>query len=280
MCKLVSLTILLFGVTIALGATLPLEHNDIDDIEPSLRLDGRIVGGYPVNIANHPYQISMRRKSCDTCAFSHTCGGSIYNENVIITAAHCVNGRYAENFVIVAGTSIRNAADGVVARVDKIIMHENYNGSIYTNDVALMFLGSPLPLDGITMAPIPLATKVPTHGSKSTITGWGTTQSGGYASDQLLAVNVPIVSNERCDDYYAVGFGPGRITDSMLCAGVEGEGGKDACQGDSGGPLVVNGELAGIVSWGRSCALGDYPGVYASVAYLYDWIEGTIKKNM
>uniref|UniRef100_A0A1I8PHN7 Peptidase S1 domain-containing protein n=1 Tax=Stomoxys calcitrans TaxID=35570 RepID=A0A1I8PHN7_STOCA len=277
MNRLFSLTLLLVGLTLA--ASLPLNSNEVD-IEPSLRLDGRIVGGYPVDITNHPHQVSMRRRSCETCPYTHSCGGSIYNEKVIITAAHCVNGRFAENYTIVAGTSKRNTADGVVVRVEKIVMHEDYNGAVYTNDVALMILASPLPLNGITMAPVALATEVPPHGSKSVITGWGTTQSGGFASDQLLAVNVPIVSNERCDDYYAVSYGPGRITDSMLCAGVEGEGGKDACQGDSGGPLLVNGKLAGIVSWGRSCALGDYPGVYANVPYLHDWIMTNIEANL
>jgi trypsin len=53
----------------------------------------------------------------------------------------------------------------------------------------------------------------------------------------------------------------------MICAGVPG-GGKDACQGDSGGPLTVGGQLVGIVSWGLSCALAHFPGVYSNVATL------------
>jgi trypsin len=57
----------------------------------------------------------------------------------------------------------------------------------------------------------------------------------------------------------------------MICGGVP-EGGKDACQGDSGGPLVVDGDLVGIVSWGLSCVLPDYPGVYSNVANLKDFI--------
>ena len=57
----------------------------------------------------------------------------------------------------------------------------------------------------------------------------------------------------------------------MICAAVPG-GGKDACQGDSGGPLVVNGVLVGIVSWGLSCALADYPGVYSNVATLQSFV--------
>jgi trypsin len=57
----------------------------------------------------------------------------------------------------------------------------------------------------------------------------------------------------------------------MICAGVP-QGGKDACQGDSGGPLVVQDKLVGIVSWGLSCALAAYPGVYSNVATLKSFI--------
>ena len=57
----------------------------------------------------------------------------------------------------------------------------------------------------------------------------------------------------------------------MICAGVP-DGGKDACLGDSGGPLVVGDKLVGIVSWGLSCALTDYPGVYSNVATLRSFV--------
>ena len=58
----------------------------------------------------------------------------------------------------------------------------------------------------------------------------------------------------------------------MICAG-EDNGDKDACQGDSGGPLVVDGKLAGVVSWGIGCAEAQYPGVYANIATLSDFIS-------
>ncbi|XP_073844926.1 trypsin zeta-like [Musca autumnalis] len=244
--------------------------------------NGRIVGGYPVDITKHPHQVSLRHRLLQSFPYSHICGGSILRADVVLTAAHCVYNRLEKNYLIVAGTNLRTGSDGVVTRVRKIVIHEQYNSSITNNDVALMFLDPPLPLNSITVAPVQLANEneVPVAGSKAVISGWGTTAPGGSSSNTLLAVDVPIVSNESCDAAYAVGYGPGRITDAMLCAGVEGVGGKDACQGDSGGPLLVKGKLTGIVSWGRSCALPDYPGVYTNVPYFYKWITKTIEENV
>lgn len=44
-------------------------------------------------------------------------------------------------------------------------------------------------------------------------------------------------------------------------------------KGDSGGPLVCSGKLAGIVSFGLTCASDEYPGVYTEVAKYLDWID-------
>ena len=67
------------------------------------------------------------------------------------------------------------------------------------------------------------------------------------------------------------------ISDAIICAGYLGEGGKDACSGDSGGPLVCEQDgkalFMGIVSWGIGCAEPEYPGAYARVSIVVDWIK-------
>ena len=86
-------------------------------------------------------------------------------------------------------------------------------------------------------------------------------------------VMVPTITNDACNNKTAY---DGQITHSMICAGYPGEGGKDSCQGDSGGPLVCNENeqavLAGVVSWGDSCAKPEKPGVYSRVTYVLNWI--------
>jgi hypothetical protein len=95
---------------------------------------------------------------------------------------------------------------------------------------------------------------------------------GGSTPEGLKFVRVPAITNAACNNDYG-----GSITDSMICGGYPGVGGKDACQGDSGGPFVCNFDgkavLAGVVSWGNGCALATHPGVYARTTYVLDWIK-------
>jgi hypothetical protein len=138
----------------------------------------------------------------------------------------------------------------------------------HLSNFSVSFQVSPPFTYGPGVQPIPLAPTEPPAGTLCVVSGWGTLTPGGSLPTQLQAVEVPIVSWAACNSAYAQ---YGGITVNMICAGVP-EGGKDACQGDSGCPLVCAGQLVGIVSWGLSCALPDYPGVYSNVAPLKSWV--------
>ena len=88
-------------------------------------------------------------------------------------------------------------------------------------------------------------------------------------------VRVPTITNADCSNDYKDYHIP--VTESMICAGYQGVGGKDACQGDSGGPLICNSNgnpvLVGVVSWGKGCGEQQYPGVYTRVTPILDWIQ-------
>lgn len=92
---------------------------------------------------------------------------------------------------------------------------------------------------------------------------------------------MPILSHEECQNST---YGPARITENMICAGIP-EGGKDSCQGDSGGPLHVkmsdtsSFHLVGVVSWGEGCARPKTPGVYTRVSRYLSWIESKTKNS-
>lgn len=237
--------------------------------------DQRIVGGYTVDIGKVGYQISLRKKSLfdPQDPYTHICGGTIYSENIVITAAHCIIATVPSQLKVIAGANIIIGNDGVMVGVQEIIMHEYFDPETFDNDIAILVLNTPLPLNGFRIRKLDLIDSNPRGGVESTITGWGTLFENGFLPYELQEVKVPIVSNDECNIDYE-----GAITERMLCAGLRGVGGKDACQGDSGGPLVVRGKLAGVVSWGAGCARAEYPGVYANVWTLQPWLMEKINQ--
>ena len=182
-----------------------------------------------------------------------------------------------------AHSRLKNVGDEQDIQVEKIICHKSYHSPFrFSYDIALIKLKNPATLnkgvglvclaDDSNQLPIDNASK------KCWITGWGKLSSGGSYPDYLMQASVPLVSKSRCDRAY----GPGRVDDSMLCAGLV-QGGVDTCQGDSGGPLVCeyNGRwfLEGVTSWGHGCAAPNKFGVYARVRYLKSWVQQKMKEN-
>ena len=88
-------------------------------------------------------------------------------------------------------------------------------------------------------------------------------------SDILRKVEIPVVDPSTCNRQWG-----GSIDATMVCAGEE-QGGRDVCIGDSGGPLVVVGTsfIVGAVSFGKPCALPNFPTVYANIVYLRDFVD-------
>ncbi|XP_016979466.1 trypsin beta-like [Drosophila rhopaloa] len=244
--------ILLSAVVCALGGTVP------EGLLP--QLDGRIVGGTATTITSFPWQISLQRSG------SHSCGGSIYSANIIVTAAHCLQSVSASSLQIRAGSSYWSSG-GTVLKVASFLNHEGYNANTMVNDIAIIRLSGSLSFSSSIKA-IGLASSNPANGASASVSGWGT-QSYGSSSipSQLQYVNVNIVSQSVCSSS-TYGYGS-EIRNTMICAASSG---KDACQGDSGGPLVSGGLLVGVVSWGYGCAYANYPGVYSSVADLRSWV--------
>ncbi|XP_066592333.1 trypsin 5G1-like [Prorops nasuta] len=222
--------------------------------------DPKIVGGKPVDIREHPHQLSLQ-------TYGHICGASIISSKWAITAGHCV-GFIANNYKLSAGSNSRN--DGDFYRVKRIVRHPNYDYSTIDFDIALLQIEGEIILNNSTVAPVKLAEKELPEGAIVNVTGWGATQQGGPTSLKLMQVSVPIVHRDVCQSAYE---GLNEITPRMICAGDLSEGGKDSCQGDSGGPLTANGTLYGIVSWGYGCARPRYPGVYSNVAMLRSWVK-------
>lgn len=238
-------------------------------LEPKPHLDGRIVGGFQINITQVPWQVSLQTYG------SHFCGGSIIGDKWILTAAHCTSAvPHAQSYTIRIGSTL-NKKGGTLYKVKRIVQHKQYNGRIVDFDYSLLEL-----VDSIQFSesaqPITLPDDQDHVKDNQTclVTGWGDTKSF-ERNDRLRGAEVPIVNQEKCSKAYRR---YGGVTSRMLCAGFD-KGGKDACQGDSGGPLVaINSKtnspvLVGVVSWGYGCAQPSYPGVYSRVQVARSWIR-------
>ncbi|XP_047518093.1 trypsin-2-like [Pieris napi] len=223
-----------------------------------LRHDGRIVGGYNTTIQSFPYQVYLLlRKGKDY----YQCGGSILNENNVLTAAHCLTGM-EEVFVRAGSTDSFSGSTQYESKT--FFQHPLYNTATSDYDVGYVRLPTRMTIDGQNTKRTTLVARNTAirAGQNVTVSGWGATAEKGDTSDTLMAVQVQIVSNEDCRKSYG-----NTITSRMFCAGVP-EGGKDSCQGDSGGPVVFssNTRQLGVVSFGIGCARKGTPGVYTNLA--------------
>ena len=214
-------------------------------------------GSVVTNIEDVPYQVSVRLND------KHHCGGVIISNNYVLTAAACVVSGSISQYTIRAGSLIHNYG-GTLHQISQIIRHERFyinNQNIPVNDIALIQVRTPFIFDG-TRDAVPLVKQPSRAGSNARISGWGWVNSTFPL--QLRRANVQLIDTRVCNNKYG-----GNVPEYQICAYTRGQ---DACQADAGGPLVVGLRLAGIISWGKGCALQDYPGVYTDVYSYRNWI--------
>ncbi|MCH7801533.1 MAG: serine protease, partial [Chloroflexi bacterium] len=255
-----------------------------DDPEPQPEpqiVSTKIVGGSIAQVGAWPWQVALLSDG-STPESGQFCGGSLITDEWVVTAAHCMfdtSGalKQPSEIDVQAGIHALSSNAGQRRDVSSIVVHPSYNPTTFDNDIALVKLSSPVTLDSTVSTIVPLTPEdgsLANPGVTATVTGWGTTSSGGLFSDDLRQVEVPIVSTSDCNSSASYN---GAITANMLCAGSIEDGGIDSCQGDSGGPLVVpdgaGWRLAGVVSWGTGCALPQKPGVYTRVSEMRDFIS-------
>ncbi|XP_031616963.1 proclotting enzyme-like [Contarinia nasturtii] len=232
----------------------------------------RIVGGHDASLNEWPWIVPLFNNG------RQFCGGSLIDNQHILTAAHCVahmtSSDVSRMTVHLGDHNIRTTYETQhqVKRVKRVVRHRSFDSRTLYNDVALLTLESPVQYTR-NVRPICLPRSGDQFGGNyGTVIGWGSVRENGPQPSVLQKVSVPIWSNAVCRQKYG-GAAPGGIIDSMICAGKDA---RDSCSGDSGGPLMVmNGHTwyqIGVVSWGIGCGQGRYPGVYSRVSSFLPWI--------
>uniref|UniRef100_A0A6M2DZU6 limulus clotting factor C n=1 Tax=Xenopsylla cheopis TaxID=163159 RepID=A0A6M2DZU6_XENCH len=258
----------------------------LTQVEPSS--SPRIAGGWEAKLGDHPYQASVRYLHVDAKygpGTGHFCGATVLTPTAVLTAAHCLNDDNAKTvdkslIMVAAGSLDLNDTEFTSMRtVKKIVTHENFQHDGWYNDVAIIFLSTPLNINN-NVSTVEIR-KVPVKpGTNCTASGWGSTEPLDdheadsdlifYTSPTLLAVDLLIWDKQDCESIY-----DGKLHEGMICAGHKSLI-KDTCPGDSGGPLVCDGLLTGIVSFGKQCGQLGVPGVYTNVADYWAWINETL----
>jgi secreted trypsin-like serine protease len=136
----------------------------IQAIKPDETL--RIVGGTIVIPNSWPWQVGFKMNGF------FFCGGSLINNQWIVTAAHCQQNTLAGLFVHLGDHDISNDGSEVRRGVDKWISHPQYGNN--NNDIALVKLAQPVPFSN-TVSPVCLPNgRVAQVGERGFATGWVT----------------------------------------------------------------------------------------------------------
>jgi hypothetical protein len=177
------------------------------------------------------------------------CTGTLVSRHVVVSAGHCTE--FGGPSRISIGSD--PATDAVFVPVRSFQAHPMYDGAALENDISVVILDEPAPLDA---APFPIATASPPLGPARFV-GFGFTEVGpaGFYG-RKYHVTTDITGVDPLTFQYGVA----------------------TCNGDSGGPaFVVEGGrevLAGVTSWGDGpCA--EF-GVDTRVDVHRAWIEGFV----
>lgn len=221
--------------------------------EPSPSGDhgSKIVGGTRAEQGEFPFMVRL----------SMGCGGSLYAKDLVLTAAHCVDGTGPDTSITAtAGVVDLEDPAAVEVKSTEVLQAPGYNGK--GKDWALIKLAEP-----IDQPTLKIADSDRYNNGEFDIAGWGADKEGGSQQRYLLKAKVPFVDDAKCGEAYGGELTPG----DEICAGILDTGGVDSCQGDSGGPMFRKDDAGepvqvGIVSWGAGCAQPGKPGVYTEVS--------------
>ncbi|XP_019644083.1 PREDICTED: chymotrypsinogen B-like [Branchiostoma belcheri] len=238
--------------------------------------EGRIVNGDDATPHSWPWQVSLQ-----TSTGWHYCGGSIVNNEWVVTAAHC-DPSISGDYVILGEHNKGGGTEPIQSkRISKKLCHQQYNSNTIDYDICLLKLATPAEFN-TNVHPVCLAqagddASFPA-GMSCYTSGWGkTSASSSTTPDILQQAMIPLISTSSCQSAWG---SVNTITDRMICAGADG---ATSCMGDSGGPLVCQKDgawnLVGVVSWGSSQCSTSTPAVYARVTNLRQWLENTMANN-
>jgi secreted trypsin-like serine protease len=278
---------LAIAVVMGLGAAVPVLAQDGEG-----KVGTQVVGGTPVPEGKYPFMTSIQADTSDRPPYKeYFCGGTLIDEDSVLTAAHCAVfiGRkttertlgYKDVRLEVGGDSAQQRP-GPAAQNRKAFGHQHPPGLQRREEQQVRRRGDPTRETDKQHRPhrarrARVGDTLESPPASAIVAGWGSMVAQPAFSDgpppdtprRMREADPPLISDADCQDAYE----RPRVLPSlrvypalMVCAG---ETDKDTCQGDSGGPMFVDDtgviRQIGITSYGLGCGAPRYPGVYTEV---------------
>lgn len=135
------------------------------------KMEPFIVGGSYAKIEDFAHAAFLAI-SCDrdTGTEHFSCGASVVNQVIILTAAHCLEDCLATSSVLVA-VGVVNKRGPFTNEVSHFVIHPQYDSEQVTNDIALAALTEPLKLNRRVKRVVIM--EDPPYQEISSVAGWG-----------------------------------------------------------------------------------------------------------
>ncbi|XP_060634280.2 hepatocyte growth factor isoform X2 [Anolis sagrei] len=225
----------------------------------------RVVNGIPTQ-PDKGWMVSLKDRG------RHFCGGSLVQDNWILTAKQCFPSRYNLNDYQ-AWLGIHNVERAHEEEHKQVL---NISQLVYGpqgSDLVLLKLSRPAVIsEAVATIRLPITGCTIPEGTTCTVYGWGHTGRATF-DGRLQEANMIIVGNERCNQDLG---GNVVVKESEMCARAESIG-SGTCERDYGGPLVCEQNrikiVVGVIIPGRGCAIPRRPGIFVRVAFYSKWIH-------
>ncbi|XP_035901848.1 chymotrypsin-1-like [Anopheles stephensi] len=225
-----------------------------------------LVGGGPATVGAYPAQVAIQ------IGATTFCGGTILNQNHILTAAGCVldanNNLIAANQFTVRAGVLTVDQNAPALAVNRIFPHPHYNPWTFENDIAVLRLTNNIVFPQVAtpnMAPAELNHRIVRDAETCQVLGWNWLPTAQNVPLQVL--NVMFSPRASCISQHQ-----GLLRDSMVCTETTATA-HGVCAANRGGGLYCNDLLTGVISFGFGCGTNNTYTVYTQVRYFHHWIQ-------
>lgn len=242
----------------------------------------KIINGLDAVENSWPWTVSIRQISKKQI-LSHSCTGVLIYEDLVLTAAHCVNHLDANQIAVIIGIHNFLFEEPTINNtfyVASRYYHEDFNRISLANDIALLSLVSNITISN-TVGLVCLPNNSLSVLNKTLVmVGWGRYGTDTGISMTLKQATLKIINgDEKCIIPKAkVQYNP----DMQFCAADERLSDKQsACKGDSGGPLLyevnsrwfVYGITSYVISTAENYCDNRQPTFFTQIPPYTDWID-------